>query len=254
MSLIEKARTRYFGEFETDLRYRVRKLTKPAVVSVGGVSIAPDSPLIPDRIRRLLYRGTYEHAEMELVRRHLAPDDRVLEVGACIGVVSSLAALTIGSDRVVTVEANPKLAPLIRETHRLNNVSPTLIVAMVDREEGRGSFFIDPDIVGSSSRQRNGAQAIEVEKISMQRLIAEHRPTFLIADVEGQEVNIFQSLDLSSVNKVAIELHPHIIGDEACCSVIDGLRSAGFVMRIDDIGSRNFYFERTAHGRHSQPA
>ncbi len=246
MFLLQKLRERYFDELETDLRYRIRKRTKPAVVEVSGIKVAPQSVLISEKIRRLLYRGTYEHNEMELVRRHITPDDRVLEIGAGLGAVSAFCATLIGSDRVTCIEANPQLEPLIRETHRLNDVAPNLVIAVVDRDDGEASFFIDPNLSASSTVRRRGA-ALEVKlpKLSIKNLIAECKPTFLVVDVEGHERQLFDDVEMPGVGKICIELHPHIIGDEACFSILRNLHARGFVMRIDEIRSRNFFLERS---------
>jgi FkbM family methyltransferase len=246
--VLARVRNRYFRELETDLRYRVRSaITRPAAVDVAGVKLGTTSPLVTSKIRRLIYRGSYEGAEMRLVHRHLKADDQVLELGAGLGAVGTLCALMIGSHRVATVEANPTLEPVIRETHRLNDVSPTLLVAMVDSEEGEGTFYVHPEFHGSSAIQRtDAAKAITVQKVSLPSLLARYRPTFLIADVEGHEQQIFRDVDLGPIRKICLELHPHIIGDRACNEVIDRLRAQGFTMTIDDIGERNFFFKRQA--------
>lgn len=245
MQLLTKIRERYFGEIETDLRYRIRKRTRPTIVEVNGIKLTPQSALISDKVRRQLYRGTYEHNEMELVQRHLTPDDRVLEIGAGLGAVSAFCAALIGSDRVACVEANPNLEPLIRETHRLNDVAPELLIAVVDHDDGEVPFFLESDLIASSTVRR-GAAALEVKlpRMSIKALLAKYRPTFLIIDIEGHELHVFDGLDLSGVGKICLELHPHIIGDEACFSILRTLSESGFVIRIDEIRARNFFVER----------
>jgi FkbM family methyltransferase len=241
--MLAKIRSRYFSELERDLRYRIRERTRPAVVDVMGIKISTASPIVTSKIRRLIYRGTYESTEMHIVRRHLSVGDRVLEIGAGLGAVGALCATIIGEDRVVSVEANPQLEALIKENHRLNAVAPKLLIAMVDHSEGEGKFFVQDEFTGSSGISRSGnAEEITVPKRSLSALLDEHRANFLIADIEGFESHIFDNCTLRGVEKICLELHPHIIGDAGCDAVIRTLQGKGFIMSIDDLANRIFYF------------
>ena len=89
-----KTRSRYFGELERDLRYRIRERTRPAVVDVMGIKIQHRITRRNKQIRRLIYRGTYESTEMHIVRRHLSVGDRVLEISG-LGAVGALCATIV---------------------------------------------------------------------------------------------------------------------------------------------------------------
>src|SRR6266404_5203504 len=78
---------------------------------VGRVALPLDMR-ISAGLRRSILRGEYEQNEMEIVRRTLRSDDRVLECGAGIGLLATYCSLEIGSDRVKTFEANPFMLPL----------------------------------------------------------------------------------------------------------------------------------------------
>lgn len=247
MSILGKVRRKYFSELERDLRFRVFSKLAPRTVEVSGIRVNPNSPLISPKIRRVLYRANYEEAEAGIIRRHLRPSDRVLELGSGLGVISALCAAAVGNEQVTTVEANPALEPLIRETHQLNRVAPKLVNSMVGTCAEEATFYVEPNAHSSSSRQRSEASTpITVRSEPLQHLIDRYKPTFLIIDVEGAESEILRDVDLAGVEKICIELHPHLIGDDRCNEVIDILRGAGFVMKIDEIRERTLFFERRA--------
>jgi hypothetical protein len=114
---------------------------------------------------------------------------------------------------------------------------------MVDHSEGEGKFFVQNEFTSSSGFSRNGnAEEIAVPKRSLSALLDEHCANFLIADIEGFESHIFENCALRGVEKICLELHPHIIGDAGCDAVIKTLQGQGFIMSIDDLANRIFYF------------
>ena len=88
------------------LRVEYQNFRHP-VVELGGVKI-PVSRALSDNIRAALYDGYYESAELRTIHSKLEPEDRVMEIGAGIGFISSCCAKKIGSDRVLAYEANPQ--------------------------------------------------------------------------------------------------------------------------------------------------
>lgn len=69
------------------------------------------------------------HGDIRVAAK-LDADDVVMDVGTGIGLVATLCAQRIGSERVYTYEANPALERPIRETFELNRVSPHLEMCM----------------------------------------------------------------------------------------------------------------------------
>lgn len=245
MPMIQRVREKLFLDVEREIVWRYRNAMRTERVDVEGVTLLATSPLISDKIRRRIYQGAYERWELELVGRRLESSDRVLELGAGLGAVSALCARRIGSDRVVCVEGNPALEPLIRANHAANGVSPRLRIGLVARESGEGMLYVDEHVTGSSTTRRDGSwEGVPVPALGIADLLTEHRPNFLIVDVEGQETELFDTTDLPGVEKICIELHPHIVGNKAAWRVLERLGELGFEMMIDDVRPRNFYLER----------
>src|SRR5712671_5551015 len=71
--------------------------------------------------RACFWHGSYEKEERELITRWVRPADRVLELGACLGIVSCVTnKLLADKSRHVVVEANPFCIPTLRHNKELN--------------------------------------------------------------------------------------------------------------------------------------
>jgi Methyltransferase FkbM domain len=75
-------------------------------------------------------------------------------------------------------------------------------------------------------------------------MIEKIHPTVLIVDIEGGEVTVFDGVRLDGVEKVLIELHPHVIGLAGTQGVRDILRNAGFLAVRQLANGNNALFAR----------
>lgn len=201
---------------------------RPKYANLHGVTINLRSTAISDRVARGMYIGPYERFETRIVESVLRDDDRVLELGTGIGYLSALCAKRIGSDKVWTVEANPELEEPIRETYKLNGVSPSLQMCVLGEADGEVTFHISENYTGSSLQKSEG-RPVTIRQRSFQDLLSEARPTFLICDIEGGEVPLLLNTTLEDITKICIEMHPQVIGDKACSSLIHKFLSDGFL-------------------------
>lgn len=219
------------------LRVRVRQ---------GGVVLRLGPHCSEFMVEVLCFSRGYEVPERDLVERYLRPDDRVLELGTGMGLIATLCARRVGSERVLSFEANPALIPVARETFRLNRVAPRLEHAALGPRAGEIEFFIEPDFWASSThRSGAGAQRVRVPMRPLAEVVAEFQPTFLIVDIEGGEAELFESQDLGpSVRRLMLELHPQVIGAEATELLLARLAAAGFKKVVARPDARNVLLER----------
>ena len=212
-------------------------------VRIAGIRL-PVSRSFAPAMRKRLHAGRYEASEIALLRRHLAPSDRVLEFGAGLGFLASACAKIVGSDSVVTVEANPDMHPYIHDTFRLNRVAPNLICAAVGAADGTSVLHINDNFWSTSTRCRPGVvRTIEVETISFASLVERVSPTFLIIDIEGAEIDLVSSPIADSVRCILIEVHKQLIGDDAIESVCNWLMQSGF-HKVDAVADESTLFWR----------
>lgn len=205
-----------------------RRFKRLAVVEIEGIRIKIGSH-ISESILQELYAGTYEEAELRIIKSQLSPSDVVMEIGTGIGLLSSYCAKQIGSERVYTYEANPALERPILDNYQLNNVFPSLKICLIGAQAGEQIFYIEPNFWSSSIIQRTPqSQAVNVPVKSFNREIQQINPTFLIIDIEGGEYELLQYADFHKVKKMAIEVHERVIGRDKVNFVISRLAEHGF--------------------------
>jgi FkbM family methyltransferase len=230
-------------------RYQVRKLVRPRVVNNRGLKLYLGEHATTNYARSI-YRDSHEAEEREVVLRNLDENDTVLECGAGLGMVTILCCRKVGSHRVHAFEANPSMEPLLRKNFALNNVSPNLQIKLVGLETGEAEFFVDRKFVVSSRFERPGEtnrQSQIIPAVSLQTLIDSIQPSFLIMDIEGAEVDLAdERLNLGSLKKLCIEMHPHIVGHEAVTRVIGRLIAQGFALNLRESKQDVLYFSRAA--------
>jgi FkbM family methyltransferase len=196
-------------------------------VEICGVQI-PVSDEFSLKIFADLCFGDYEAAEVRMVSTRIKEDDVVLEFGGGLGLVSTLCAKRIGSERVFCFEANPAMIPVIRNTYAVNGVSPNLTHGLLGTVDGVAELFVGEHFYSASAvSSSTGAKKIQVPSFAINPVIRRLRPTFLIMDIEGGERDLVPVIDFSGIRKVIIELHPGRIGEQEVRRVRQCLTAAG---------------------------
>ena len=219
------------------------------VIETQGIRVPFVPAIITPKIERPMRNSRYEGGECATLRRVLRPGDRVLELGAGVGLISTVAAQVPGVERVVSVEANPDLLPLIAETHRLNGVTTVDLRngVIAPEDGGTSAFYLRADFWASSMEpaSRPYARVVEVARIGLSPLLAEVHPTVIVCDIEGGELGLFDAADLSGVRQIVLELHPKVYGEEGLARIAGVLAAKGLVLAKDNPpGSSVQLFER----------
>ncbi len=203
-------------------------------ITSSGIVIPFIPSIITPPIERQMRLDRYEGGESATLGAILRPGDRVLELGGGLGLVSTIAARTPGIGRIITVEANPELVPVIRETHRLNGVHGVeLRNGIATAEDGRdATFYLHRDFWASSMtpKRHRHLRRVRVPRLSLHRLILELDPTVIVCDIEGGEQGLFADADLSRVRAMVMELHPKVYGREGMAEVLAPLAEQGFTI------------------------
>jgi len=196
-------------------------------------------------VRNGLYKNTYEDGERALLKAVLKPGDRVLEIGGGIGFVGLLATRLAGPGSTVSYEANPKLEPVIRANYALNAAAPELRMRAITPDGKPVTFHQSDNVVSSSLYARAETQhQITVESDALDAALAELKPTVIVMDVEGAEVDLFAGVSLAGVRAMVVELHPHIVGQDRIDALLAGLAEDGF--RVESQLRKNVLLRRVA--------
>lgn len=231
--------------------YWTRMLLRPSQICNDGVWM-DIGPLAFKKQARDFYADRHEAEERHVIRQRLRSTDIVLELGSGMGIVTTTCCQIAGSDSVFTFEANPKMEEVLRKNFDLNHVSPHLTMAMISAAEGTDEFHVSDKFLLSSRYEsatrvsRAHVECTTVPTVSLQNVIKKVRPTFLVVDIEGGELELLNtSIDFSSVERMCIEFHPHIIGDAECGKIIDALVRQGFYVSVEWSTGPVLYLERS---------
>ncbi|WP_341862796.1 FkbM family methyltransferase [Gymnodinialimonas sp. 57CJ19] len=193
-----------------------------------GVRLRTGPKDIPSAVRGHIFKGTYEAVEAELVKEVVAPGNKVLEVGTGIGFVSILCAKIAGEGNVTSYEANPAMGDVIRKNYAENGLQSDLRMHAVTVNGSPIQFFADANVLSSSMIDRNlPTTEITVESDAMADVMERVAPDVIVMDVEGAEVDLLSSADLSDVHSMIVEVHPHIVGAEKIAAMETALAEKG---------------------------
>ena len=247
MSLVAK----YLGKaerFRQRLRYKLYRARNPKVVKWRGLKIA-----VGDHMSQLaadcLFWQVYEEGEVAIVAHFLQPDDVVFEIGTGLGAVALVCSKKIGADRVHTYEANPALKPHIQRNFELNNLFPESQICMLGEGPGEADFFASADSfeLSTAVKQTKNTKVTKTPTKSFNDELRRVDPTFLIVDIEGGEYDLFRILDdFGRINKIAIEVHPLVIGDEKVAAVKERLTTEGFSIDPEYTKGQQLFASRPA--------
>jgi FkbM family methyltransferase len=174
--------------------------------------------------------GDYEAEERALIREFLRPSDAVLELGACLGIVSCVTnKILTDKAKHVVVEGNPYCIPTLQRNRELNQCGFQIENCAVSNQPD-ATFYLHPIYIVSGTTQRETARPVKVPARSLAALDAQHGPfTALIVDIEGSELEIFSASSeiLRRVRLVIVELHPWAIGEDGVARCRELLAAAG---------------------------
>jgi len=121
----------------------------------AGVRLPIDAPadadLIPPGVRAQIATGAFSAEIIDRLAEAIRPGDRVLVVGAGLGIVSTLVARRRAA-RVISVEADVTRARYLERVHALNGVPwvETVNGVLSNGRRGCVPFFARPDVRASS--------------------------------------------------------------------------------------------------------
>ena len=125
----------------------LHRFAPQAEFEVAGVAIPADPAVITPAIRRAILEGRFEAEEASQLPHIVRPGDRVLEIGAGIGFISTLLAREPRVSRVIAVEANPHLLGYMARLHARNRVRKVrrLNAVLTNEPVASATFYIRRD-------------------------------------------------------------------------------------------------------------
>lgn len=207
---------------------------------VHGVTV-PLNLLPVAGILRRLDGGLYEAKEAYLIRKWLPVGAAVLELGASLGVISSVI-LQKNPSRLVSVEAIPNLAACAIGVVRHNHPQARweLLETAIEYGASEVSFEVSSDssAVGKVSGSSDHTKTIRVRAMTLSEIhtAKDIAPdSWLVCDIEGMEAKL-PLLDAAALSKhagIILETHDTEVGGKkySHAEVLDLFVNAGFELR-----------------------
>lgn len=197
-------------------------LTRPAVGKVisflgrerirsHGLWIDVSDSLIAPTVKAQLFWNLYEGAEVRFVRKFLAGQRAVIDLGGSLG-IAALHALDVMDPRgeLVCVEAHPVLAAGLRRRFR-DHPTVRVVEAALAYDTDQAKFAVAESSNSSRLYASGDEQVITVPAKTLADVVADaHFDRFaLISDIEGAEVGILEQDAgiLERCDLAVIELH-----------------------------------------------
>ena len=208
----------------------------PAIARFWGVQI-PAASHLDNRKLRSLRDGFYERQEVLSAMARFSANDRVLELGAGAGIVGSAVALNCGIEALLSFEANADMVPAARALYARNGLQKIAkvqrgIVVTDPAAPKTLPFAINEGYLGSKVVEDGqvpeaSMRIDQVPTVQLSKVIEDFKPTALLMDIEGSELHLLETGDLSSFEKIVVELHRGIYGREGMRRCRAALKKSG---------------------------
>lgn len=170
--------------------------------------IVPTNDL-PTRMLYRLRRQIYEHQEAEAVQRMIDAHTPVIELGGCLGVISTLTSRLLADETPhIVVEANPDVLTILEKTRKLNDADFDIVHGAYSTAAGDVRFDAQNTFATSkiSSTGETSVPSITLKELHDQ---IDNRSFNLIVDIEGGEYDLTDELPLlqQHCKTAIIELH-----------------------------------------------
>lgn len=223
----------------------MQAMVEPPIIKLPHVDVRVRlRPEVGAQMAYYLAIGDYEQNDLDLIAQYVQAGDRVMELGGGIGITGVMLA-KVSQMPVTIVEPNPALHGLIKDTFLINAAEVELVDACAVGDAHAGGtvdFHLSPSYWWSSLVKGNEASTIVVRALRFSELLAQHRPSMLVIDVEGAEADILPSEFPYHVRRMLIEIHTPSIGAEATGWIASHLARQGFALK--NIGAHSWFFER----------
>lgn len=208
-----------------------------------GVAV-PASPFLNDqriaRINAARYEGQEIRGALSVVRQ----GDRILEMGAGLGLVGAVALTRGKAAQLRSYEANPDLIPHIQALYDRNGLSARCdlrhqVLTTGPEAPALMPFFLRNSYLASSLiDSKRPTRKVCVPTADFDEAVQAYRPDVLLMDIEGGELALIDTVAQAGVRAIVIEFHPEVYGDAGMRHCKASLTQAGYKKQPDHCNRR----------------
>lgn len=143
-----------------------------------------------------VYNGVHEWEELQFCLSFLRPGDHFVDVGANVGVFSTLVGTRLPGVRITAIEPFPPVRLDLERNLAENHLQVTVVAEAVSAEPGEAVFeILGRDVLnrlspGGTVSEDHGA--IRVAVTTLDALVGDDAPSLIKIDVEGSELNVLR--------------------------------------------------------------
>ena len=160
-----------------------------------------------------VYDGVHEWEELQFCLAYLRPGDHFVDVGANVGVFSTLVGTRIPGVRITAVEPFPPVRADLEANLALNQLDVAVVASALSDAEGEATFeVLDRDVLNRlapSSAVGDRPRGITVPVTTLDHLVGDDPPALVKIDVEGAELSVMRGASalLSTTGPVLLFEH-----------------------------------------------
>lgn len=192
----------------------LHRLLFNGTIKISDLDIAVPKECSGETYFKIVF-GKYELPERKLLK-FLSPNDKIIELGGSIGVVSnSINKLLSKKEDHIVLEPNP-LAIFYSEMNKSINNSKYRIIREVVGNGEMIKINLSFEFIGSSQFKKYSSNAYSVliysNPISSYiNMLSDEENLVLIMDIEGAELDVIFDDSISKFSKIILERHPGIL-------------------------------------------
>ncbi|HCR36442.1 TPA: hypothetical protein DIU22_05400 [Candidatus Woesebacteria bacterium] len=186
--------------------------------------------------------GFREPVNLEYYHKFVEKNDKVLDIGANIGLFTILSE---NAKEIICVEPLKQAIPLLKKNINDNNLmEKTKIINAAVGKKGKLIISVDEQLNLSRIVSKKTKNSYEVKSMELMDLTKRYDSNLLRMDVEGYEYEILFEKLPKRINKISIEFHTLLLGKEKVSKLLNYLEKEGFKLKyfIEDLPIRLYPF------------
>ena len=189
-----------------------------------------------------VYDGVHEWEELQFCLRYLRPGDHFVDVGANVGVFSTLVGTRIPGVRITAVEPFPPVREDLEANVALNDLEISVVGSAVSDVAGEATF----EVLGRDVLNRlapdggGGAGGITVPVTTLDELVGSDTPALIKIDVEGSELLVMKGAHRLLSNQAAA---PVLVFEHAGHGAHFGISPAEVRAYLNELGYRIYLLD-----------
>ncbi len=188
--------------------WRARSGDVEAIVTVDGKTKLRARPHQFSAVWTI-YDGVHEWQELQFCLSYLRPGDHFVDVGANVGVFTTLVGTRIPGVRITAIEPFPPVRADLEANLALNDLDVSVVGSAVSDAVGEATFeVLDRDVLNRLSPDGTGG-GITVPVTTLDRLVGDDPPALVKIDVEGAELSVMCGAEMLLSSSGPVLLFEH---------------------------------------------